>query len=64
MRDMLTWLGITFCITQSATFSSLNLAVFSLSRLRLETAVELGDASFHTTPNSLPRRGAAVKRDL
>ena len=64
MCDMLTWLGITFCITQSATFSGLNLAVFSLSRLRLETAVESGDVSFRTTPNSSRRRGAAVKRDL
>ncbi len=32
----LTWIGILFCITQSAIFSGLNLAMFSLSRLRLE----------------------------
>lgn len=40
---MLTWLGILFCVTQSATFSGLNLAVFSLSRLQLEAAASRGD---------------------
>ncbi len=30
------WIGILICISQSATFSGLNLAFFSLSRLRLE----------------------------
>jgi metal transporter CNNM len=40
---MITWLGIAVCITQSACFSGLNLAVFSLSRLRLEAAAEAGD---------------------
>lgn len=34
------WLGIIFCITQSAIFSGLNLAFFSLTRLRLEIEVE------------------------
>ncbi|UCD37946.1 MAG: DUF21 domain-containing protein [Fidelibacterota bacterium] len=34
--DIYIWLGITFCISQSAMFSGLNLAVFSISRLRLE----------------------------
>jgi metal transporter CNNM len=43
MSDALTWLGILFCLSQSATFSGLNLAVFSLSRLRLEAAAEDGD---------------------
>jgi metal transporter CNNM len=42
--ETLTWLGVAFCITQSATLSGLNLAVFSLSRLHLETAAESGDA--------------------
>ena len=32
----LLWLGIIFCITQSAMFSGLNLAFFSVPRLRLE----------------------------
>ena len=30
------WLGIGFCVTQSAMFSGLNLAFFSISKLRLE----------------------------
>ena len=36
MTTLLTWLGIVFCISQSACFSGLNLAFFSLSRMRLE----------------------------
>lgn len=32
----LTWIGIAFCISQSAMFSGLNLAFFSLNRLQLE----------------------------
>ena len=39
----LTWIAIAFCITQSAIFSGLNLAMFSLSRLRLETEAAGGD---------------------
>lgn len=31
-----TWLGIAFCVSQSAMFSGLNLAYFSVSRLQLE----------------------------
>ena len=34
------WIGIVFCITQSAMFSGLNLAFFSISRLRLEIEAE------------------------
>src|SRR6202049_578559 len=30
------WIGIAFCIIQSAIFSGLNLAIFSVSKLRLE----------------------------
>jgi len=41
--ELFTWLGILICITHSAMFSGLNLAVFSLSRLRLE--VEAGDGN-------------------
>jgi metal transporter CNNM len=37
------WTGIIICITQSATMSGLNIALFSLSRLRLEVAAENGD---------------------
>ena len=43
MADALIWLGIALCLSQSATLSGLNLAVFSLSRLRLETAAGSGD---------------------
>jgi len=43
-QDLLVWLGILFCISQSAMFSGLNLAVFSVSRLRIETATDQGDA--------------------
>ncbi|MBN2427830.1 MAG: DUF21 domain-containing protein [Deltaproteobacteria bacterium] len=34
--DILIWIGILFCISQSAIFSGLNLAFFGVSRLRLE----------------------------
>lgn len=43
MTETLTWLGILFCITQSASLSGLNLAMFSVSRLRLEAAAVAGD---------------------
>ena len=33
---LLVWVGIAVCISQSAMFSGLNLAVFSVSKLRLE----------------------------
>jgi len=45
MNDILIWLGIVFCISQSALFSGCNIAVFSLSRLRLEAAAAAGDKS-------------------
>lgn len=38
MENILIWIGIVFCVTQSAIFSGLNLAFFSLTRLRLEIA--------------------------
>jgi metal transporter CNNM len=40
MDSLIIWLGIAFCITQSAMFSGLNLAFFSLTRLRLEVEAE------------------------
>ncbi|MGB5227067.1 MAG: DUF21 domain-containing protein [Eudoraea sp.] len=40
MGNSLIWAGIFFCVTQSAIFSGLNLAFFSLTRLRLEIAAE------------------------
>jgi len=39
----LTWLTILFCITQSAMFSGLNLALFGVSRLRLEVEASTGN---------------------
>ncbi len=38
--ETLLWIGIAFCISQSAMFSGLNLAFFSLSRLQLEVEVK------------------------
>ena len=43
--DMLTWLGIIGCLSQSAMFSGANLAYFSLGRMRLEAEVEKGNKS-------------------
>ena len=39
------WLGILFCISQSAMFSGLNLAFFSLNRLQLEVEVTHGNTA-------------------
>lgn len=39
----LTWLGILFCISQSAMFSGLNLALLGISRLRLEVESSTGN---------------------
>jgi len=36
MPDLLVWAGIFICLSQSAMFSGLNLAVFGIGRLRLE----------------------------
>lgn len=41
--DILKWLGIALCISQSAMFSGMNLALFSLTRLRLEVEVASGN---------------------
>ena len=38
-----TWIGIALCILQSASFSGLNLAVFSVSPLRLQIAADGGN---------------------
>jgi hypothetical protein len=38
------WLGVIACIVQSALFAGLNLAVFSLSQLRLQIQADGGDA--------------------
>jgi len=41
--NALTWIGIALSLSQAAMFSGLNLAVFSISRLRLEIAAAGGD---------------------
>ena len=41
--SLITWIGIFFCISQSAIFSGMNLALFSISRLRLEVEADLGN---------------------
>ncbi len=44
LMSLLTWIGIFFCISQSAMFSGMNLALFSISRLRLEVEADLGNS--------------------
>ncbi|MFT7388481.1 MAG: metal transporter CNNM [Candidatus Endobugula sp.] len=41
----ITWIAIGFCILQSAMFSGLNLAFFSVNRLELEVAGEHNPAA-------------------
>ena len=43
LSNVLIWIGIAFCITQSAVFSGLNLAIFSISKLRLEVEAAGGN---------------------
>lgn len=40
--EWMIWLGIGFCLSQSAMFSGLNLALFGISRLRLEVEATSG----------------------
>lgn len=42
MPDLITWILIVLCLSQSAMFSGLNLALFSLSKLQLDTEVKKG----------------------
>lgn len=42
--NLFVWLGILFCISQSAIFSGLNLAILGISRLRLEVEASSGNA--------------------
>ena len=46
--DALVWTGIVICLSQSAMFSGLNLAFFSLTRLRLEVEVASGNRRAET----------------
>jgi hypothetical protein len=41
--NALVWVGIAFCISQSAMFSGLNLALLGISRLRLEVEASTGN---------------------
>ena len=43
--DVLVWVGILFCISQSAMFSGLNLALRGISRLHLEVDASTGNKS-------------------
>lgn len=43
MNESIIWLGMVLCLIQAGTFSGLNLAVFSISRLHLEATAESGD---------------------
>ncbi|MCR4290914.1 MAG: DUF21 domain-containing protein [Candidatus Scalindua sp.] len=43
--QILTWMAIAFCISQSAMFSGLNLAFFSVTRLSLEVEASTGNKS-------------------
>jgi CBS domain containing-hemolysin-like protein len=40
---LLTWIAISLCIVQTGIFSGLNLALFSVSRLRLEVEAASGN---------------------
>lgn len=42
--NLFIWLGILFCISQSAIFSGLNLAILGISRLRLEVESSSGNS--------------------
>jgi len=43
LAPLLVWISIAFCVTQSAVFSGLNLAIFSVSKLRLEVEAAGGN---------------------
>jgi len=43
MTELATWIGIIFCVSQSAMFSGLNLAFFSVSKMRLNIEVSHGN---------------------
>src|SRR5210317_601638 len=56
MNELFVWIGIGFCLTQSAMFSGLNLAFFSLTRLRLEIEAE-------SAPSAGANRVLAMRKD-
>ena len=52
--ELYVWIGILFCLSQSAMFSGLNLAFFGLSRLELEAEAQTSDRA---------RRVLALRKD-
>ena len=44
LKNVFVWIGIALCISQSAIFSGLNLAIFSVSKLRLEVEAAGGNS--------------------
>lgn len=48
MTDIPIWLGIAFCVSQSAMFSGLNLAFFSVSKMRLKIEISHGNGAAET----------------
>ena len=54
--NTLTWIGIIFCISQSAMFSGLNLALLGISRLRLEVEA--------ATNNPAAKKILALRKDF
>ena len=57
MTNTLTWVGIFFCLSQSAIFSGLNLALFSIGRLRLEVEAMCGKSRRFEEPYALDNLG-------
>ncbi len=45
MTELSIWLGIAFCVSQSAMFSGLNLAFFSISKMRLKIEMSHGNSA-------------------
>ena len=43
--NTLVWAGILFCVSQSAMFSGLNLALLGISRLRIEVEATAGNSA-------------------
>ncbi|MDA3945402.1 MAG: DUF21 domain-containing protein [Helicobacteraceae bacterium] len=48
MTEISIWLGIAFCVSQSAMFSGLNLAFFSMSKMRLKIEMSHGNSAAKT----------------
>jgi metal transporter CNNM len=44
LKNVFVWIGIALCISQSVIFSGLNLAIFSVSKLRLEVEAAGGNS--------------------